>query len=815
MDAVLQDLRYALRGFARTPAFTTAAVLSIAIGVGANSAIFSVASALLLRPLPYRDAERLVILWNRSPGLGITEDWFSTAQYFDIKAANAPFSDVAIAIGANVNLTGDGEPERIGTIRVSSNLLPMLGVQPAFGRLFEPREDAPGRSGTAILGHGTWVRRYGSDPNVLGRSLTLNGQPYEIVGVLPASFSLPREVMPTLGGAEDAEIVLPLPLGPEGATFRGREDYNILARLTPGTTVEAAQARMDALTARLRREHPGVYPPNGGLTFGVVPLREQVVGDVRKALAILAAAVALVLLVACANVANLMLSRALARQPEIAVRSALGAGRGRIARQALTESTLLALAGGALGIMLAFWSLEGIRSLGRASVPRLTEITIDARVLLFTFIVSVGAGILFGLAPAFRSSRIDLARSARLGIGGRSARAPRSAALLVVVELMLSVMLLVSAGLLIRSFAQLQQVFPGFNPSGVLTLEVTMSGRKYGDANAVIETYREAWARLRRLPGVTAVGAVSALPLSQMFAWGPITVEGRASPAGEKFINVDQRIVAADYFAAMQIPLLEGRLFSEGDIRSNPRVAVIDQHMAQQIWPGESAVGKRMRLGSAGASGTVTTVVGVVGRVKQYTLDADSRIAMYVAHTQFPTREMNVVLRASTPPEGLAAPVRAELRALDPDLPVYNVRTMSDRVDESLARRRFSMLLLTLFASLALGLAAIGIYGVMSYAVSQGTRDLAIRMALGATPRRILMHVVGQGIVVAVTGIMAGAAGAAIATRFMGTLLFGVHATDPLTFVSVAVLLAGMAIVASGLPARRAVRVDPVVVLRH
>ena len=813
MDALHHDVRYALRAFARSPAFTAAAVLSIAIGVGANSAIFSVASALVLQPLPYRDADRLVILWNRSPGLGITEDWFSTAQYFDIKASQSVFADVAIAIGANFNLTGDGEPERIGTIRVSSNLLPMLGAQPALGRLFEPGEDLPGRAGTAILGHGTWVRRYGGDPNVLGRSLTLNGSPYQIVGVLPASFSLPREVMPTLDGAEDAEMVLPLPLGPEAVTFRGREDYNILARLSAGTTVESAQAQMDALTAQLRRHYPNVYPPNGGLTFGVVPLREQVVGDVRKPLAILMGAVALVLLIACANVANLMLSRALARQQEIAVRSALGAGRGRIARQVLTESILLSLAGGALGIVFAVWSLEGIRSLGKASIPRLSEIAIDGQVLLFTFVISLVSGIVFGLAPAWRLSRIDLARSARLGTGGRTVRAPRYAALLVIVELTLSVMLLVGAGLLIRSFARLQHVFPGFNPSGVLTLEVTMSGRKYGDAHAVIETYREVWARLRRLPGVTAVGAVSALPLSQMFAWGPITIEGRASPAGETFINVDQRIVAGHYFEVMQIPLLEGRLFSDEDIRSNPRVAIIDQHMAQQIWPGESAVGKRVRLG-ADAKGPLTTIVGVVGRVKQYTLDTDSRIAMYVAHTQFPTRAMNIVLRGTTPPQGLAAAVRAELRALDSDLPVYNMRTMSNRVGESLARRRFSMLLLTLFATLALGLAAIGIYGVMAYLVSQGTRELAIRMALGATPQRILMLVVGQGMMVAVVGIMAGAAGAAMVTRFMRTLLFGVEATDPLTFVCVATLLAGTAIVASGLPARRAARVDPVVVLR-
>ena len=811
METFAQDVRYALRTMRRTPAFTAAAVLSLAIGVGANTAIFSVASALLLRPLPYRDADRLAILWNRSPGLGITEDWFSTAQYFDIKSAQSGFDDVAIAIGANYNLTGDGEPERIGTIRVSSNLLPLLGVGPVLGRFFEPSEDSPGRTGAAILGHGTWVRRYGRDPGVLGRTLMLNGQPYVIVGVLPESFSLPREVMPTLGGAEDAEVVLPLPLGPEARTFRGREDYNILGKLKRGATVTSVQTEMDVLTARLRTEHPDLYPPNGGLTFGVVPLGEQVVGDVRRPLTILVGAVGFVLLIACANVANLLLSRALARQNEIAVRSALGAARMRIVRQLLTESLLLAFAGGALAIVLAYWSLQGIRALGTASVPRLGEISINGQVLLFTIGISIVSGVLFGLAPALRLSRIG-ARAIRFQPGGRGARTPRSASLLVAAELSLSVILLIGAGLLVRSFAHLQRVPPGFNPDGVLTLEVTMSGRKYDEAH-VYEGYRQIRERLARLPGVAAVGAVSALPLSQMFAWGPINIEGRTPPAGEKFINADMRMVSGDYFRAMEIPLLEGRLFDEQDLRSKPRVTIIDQHMAQQLWPGESALGKRIRL-EGGPNPPWTTVVGVVGRVKQYTLDTDSRIAMYLAHTQFPTRAMNIVLKSRTTAESLAGPVRAEMRAIDADLPIYNVRPMAARVDESLARRRFSMLLLTLFAALALGLAAIGTYGVMAYLVSQGTRELGIRIALGATPSRILWMVVGQGMFVATVGAIAGVAGAFAMTRLVRTLLFGVESTDPVTFASVIALLAAVALVASGLPARRAARVDPVAVLR-
>jgi predicted permease len=819
MSRLVQDIRYALRGFARSPGFTAAAVVSLAIGVGANTAIFSVASALLLRPLPYQDADRLAILWNRSPGLGIAEDWFSTAQYFDIKTGHGGFEQLAIAIGGNYNLTGDGEPERIGTIRMSSNLLPMLGVRAALGRLFEPADDIEGRAGTALLSHGTWMRRYGGDPRVVGRSLTLNGQPYVIVGVLPAAFSLRREVMPTLGGAEDAEIVLPLPLGAKAAAVRNREDYNLLGLLKRGVSREQAQAEMDAITARLRREHPDVYPPNGGLTFSIVPLQEQVVGDVRRSVAVLSAAVACVLLIACANVANLLLSRALARQREIAIRTAIGASRGRIVRQLLTESILLALAGGALGLMLSSWSLEWMRILGTRSVPRLHEIAIDGRVLLFTFAVAVASGILFGLAPALRLSWLDLhgtLKDTSRGSGASAAWGRRQTMrrLLVVAELALAVMLLIGAGLLIRSFARLQNVQPGFNATNVLTLELTMIGRKYGDSEKALATYRELWGRLARVPGVTAAGGVSALPLSQMFAWGPVTVEGRQPAAGEDFINADIRIAAGDYFRVMQVPLVNGRLFDDHDTKDAPDVVLVDEHMAQQLWPGEEPLGKRLRRGGMDADDTWMTVVGVVGRVKQYALDADSRIAMYFPHAQFPTRAMNVVLRSDADPARLASVVRKEIHTLDSDLPIYNVRTMGQRVDESLARRRFSMLLLTLFAALAFGLAVIGIYGVIAYIVEQGTRELGIRMALGATPGGIAMLVLRHGVAMALVGVAIGVAGAFALTRFMQALLYGIAATDPVTFAAIAVLLTLVALAASYVPARRAARIDPMVSLR-
>ncbi|MBZ5572164.1 MAG: ABC transporter permease [Acidobacteriia bacterium] len=822
MNTLLQDLRYALRLFAKSPGFTAAAVLSLAIGIGANTALFSITNALLLRPLPYKDADRLVILWNRSPGLNITEDWFSTAQYFDIKNGHSGFEQVAIAIGGNYNLTGKGDPERVGTIRVSSSLLPMLGQKAVMGRLFVPEEDSPGRPATAILSYGMWTRHYGSDPHLVGQSIMINGMPYEVVGIMPRSFALPREVMPTLDGAEQADILLPLPLGPEASRIRDHEDYNIIGKLKPDVSVKQAQAEMDTITARLRRDYPTVYPPNGGLTFGIVPLLEQVVGDVRSTLYVLLGAVGFVLLIACANVANLLLSRAVARQKEIAIRTAVGASPVRIVRQLLTESVILALGGGTLGVVFAFASIYGVHVLGPKSVPRLDDIGVDGVALLFTALVSMLSGILFGLAPALRVCLLNVHTTLKdesRGSAGASAvwgRGNNLRRLLVISELALCAMLLIGAGLLIRSFTRVQDVPPGFNPQNVLTLELTMSGPKYKDPQAVLSTYRQLRERLERLPGVTAAGAVTSLPLSQMFAWGPVTVEGRVPPPGENFINADERMVSGNYFQAMQIPLYEGRFFNDQDTTANPRVAIVDEYMAQQLWPNQDPVGRRIHLG--GLSDTAApwiTIVGVVGRVKQYTLDSDSRIAFYLPQTQYPTRAMNVVLRSAGDPASLATAVKHEIHELDTDLPIYNLLTMEARVGESLARRRFSMLLLTLFACLALALAAIGTYGVMAYLVNQGTREIGIRIALGATPGRILKLVVSKGMAMAFSGLALGLVGAFAFTRLMSNLLFGVRATDPATFAAISLLLIFIALLASYIPAQRAAKVDPVVSLRY
>ena len=781
MTSVLLDLRYSLRTLFKSPTFTLAAALSLAIGIGATAAVFSIVNALLLRPLPYKDPDRLAILWNRSPGLGITEDWFSTAQYFDIKNGHRGLEQVAIAIGGNYNLTGNGEPERVGTIRVSSNLLPMLGLRAEKGRLFVPAEDQPGSTPTALLSYGMWVRRYGSDPGILGKTITLNGMPYEVVGVMPRSFSLPREVMPTLDGAEQADVLLPLPLAAGAAQDRNHEDYNIVGKLRPGVGVKQAQAEMDTITARLRRDHPEVYPPNGGLTFGIVPLMEQVVGDVRRTLYLLLGAVGFVLLIACANVANLQLSRTVARQKEIAVRSALGATRVRIMRQLLTESLLLALAGGSLGLLLAYASVHWIRVLGPQSVPRLNDVSIDGTALLFTFTISVVSAVLFGTAPAGRASGIDVQNSLQdtsrtsSGVSAIWGRGHSLRHLLVVAELALCAMLLIGAGLLIRSFLRAKDVPPGFNPRNVLTLELTMSGPKYKDKQAVWAAYHELWQRLDSLPGVTAAGAVTSLPLSQMYAWGPITVKGRVPPAGEKFINADTRMVSGQYFQAMGIPLLEGRWFDDHDVPDNPLVAIVDDYMAQQLWPGQDAVGKQIHIGGIDdTQAPWITVVGVVGRVKQYSLDSDSRIAFYLPHTQYPTRAMNVVVRSNGDPTAVVGAVTQRIHEIDSALPLYNVVTMEQRLNLSLARRRFAMLLLAGFAVISLVLATIGIYGVLAYLVSQGTREIGIRMALGATRNSILGLVIRNGMALVLLGMTIGVAGALLLTRLIQSLLFGI-----------------------------------------
>lgn len=820
METLWHDLVYGARMLLKNPGFTIVAVLSLAIGIGANSAIFSVTNALLLRPLPYGDAERLVILWNRSPGLNVAQDWFSPGQYLDVKTQNRVFDETAMTIGASFNLTGQGTPERIDGARVSASLFPLLGARSKFGRVFLPEDDEPGKPLTVILSNGFWQRYFGSDPGAIGKTLTLNGNSFNIIGVMPAEFSLDNEVMPAVNAIQKADVLLPLPMSETDRTTRDHEDYNIFARLRPGITAAQAQAEMDVIAERMKQQYPENYPPDGGLTISVVPLLEQVVGDIRPALYVLMGAVGFVLLIACANVANLLLSRAAARQKEIAIRTAIGASRLRILRQLLTESVLLALMGGLCGLVIALLAVKVLRVYGPENIPRLDEVSVNGRVLAFTFFISLLTGIIFGLAPALRISRVDL--NEVLKEGGRSSTGGGAFGLghhqfrklLIIAEVALSLILLVGAGLLVRSYQRLGDANPGFDPRNVLAMRLALPVSKYGTPDSTINFYQRASERIKALPGVESVGTTYSLPMSTVaFAWEPITVEGYVSKTAQDSIISNTRIVSPGYFRAMRIPLLKGRYFDEHDRKDEPEVVMVNEAMAARFWPNEDPLGKRLR--QRGKTDSWRTVVGVVSDTKQYSAEKEPPITVYYPHEQYVAKSMYLLVRTTSDPARMAAAVTVEIQMVDPDLPVFDVNTMEQRLYDSRARQRFSMLLLGIFAAFALTLAAIGIYGVMTYWVNQRTHEIGIRMALGAQPGNILRLVIGQALILVSCGLAIGLAGAFALTRVMSSLLFGISATDRLTFLMVSLLLGGIALLASYVPARRAAKVDPMVALRY
>ena len=813
LENLLQDLRYGLRMLKKNPRLTSMIVLSLALGIGANTAIFSVTNTLLLKPLPYPNADRLAILWLRSPGIGIPQDWPSPGQYHDIKIQNQVFDETAIAIGDNYILTGLSRAMKVDGISVSSSLLPMLGVKPLLGRIFLPDEDKPGKPKTVVLTYALWKEQFGGDPNTVGQSITIDGKSRTVVGVLPREFRLNHEVVPTVGGIDKPEIFLPLPLDAKDEQDYGPENFNILARLKPNITMQQAQADIGFIAARIREEKHR----DPSFTISVVPLIEQVVGNVRTAVLILFGAVALVLLIACTNVANLLLSRATVRQKEIAMRAALGAGRSRVVLQLLTESVLLSLLGGAAGLVIAAGCLFAVRQMHPGNIPRLDELGMDFGVLAFTLAVSVLTGIVFGLAPAFRASRIDL--NTTLKAGGRGSRGvglklrrDKLRGALAIAELAVSLTLLTGAGLLVRSFVRLLSVPPGFNPQHVISMQVAAYGPKYEKGAERLQFYQELGQRVRSLPGVTEQGAVSTLPLTPSVGWGEIEIEGYKPPPNQPELQVDQRTATPDYFTAMSIPLISGRLFSSNDTDKSQPVVLVDQKMADRFWPNGDAVGKRIRHNE---KSPWLTIAGVVGVVKQYGLDTDTRMVVYYPHSQHPGGSMFFVAHTTGDPAATADAIVWQVRAIDPDVPVYDIATMLQRVHESVARQRFAMTMLGTFAGFAMILAAVGVYGVMSFLVTQGTPEIAIRMALGAQRKSILSLIFQQGMGMALIGIAVGLFGAFGLTRLMGTLLFGVSATDPLTFLGVAVLLTLVALSACYFPARRAMRVDPMVALRE
>ena len=812
MQTWVQDFRYALRMLRKNIGLTVVMAASLAIGIGANSAIFSVVDALLLRPLPYPQPGRLAAVWLHSPGIGILRDWPSPGQYIDIQNENHSFEQMALAQSRTFTLTGREQPERIAGMRGQSSLLHMLGAKPLLGRLLLPEEDKPGKPAVAILSEQLWKRLFSADPAIVGKSITLNGNPFIVAGVLPRGFMLNAEVMPSEGPMDKVDVFLPLPLDADAVKSRRDENYNILVRLKPGVSVPQAQADIDAIAGRIREKD------KRDRTFGmdVVGLQEQVVGDVRRALLVLVGSVALVLLIACANVANLLLTRAAGREKEVAIRTALGAGWQRLVRQLLTESILLATLGGAAGLALAQISLYVVRSMNPGNIPRLEFIEINGTVVAFTFGVSLATGILFGVAPMWRAIKVDLNTSLKAGgrsgqsDGGLKVKRHRLRGLLVVAELALSLMLVIGAGLLVRSFVRLQSVPPGFTTDRVLTMQVAANGPKYRQDKAVVQFYQEIESRIARLPGVKAEGVVSVLPLTGSVGWGGMNVEGYAPPPGQE-LQVDMRTASTDYFRTMEIPLLKGRYFSEHDTLEMPTVVIIEEKFAQRFWPQGDAIGKHLWRNPK----KPFTIVGVVGTVKQYGLETDGKIAVYFAQAQDAGNGMFLVARTSSDAAALSGAVVREIHAVDPNVAVYGIRTMQDRLYDSLARQRFSSTLLGAFAAFALLLAAVGIYGVMSYLVTQSTHDIGVRVALGARPGNIIGLVVRQGMELATIGILAGLAGAAALTRVMSSLLFGVSATDALTFCAVAALLALVAFTAIVIPARRATRVDPMVALRE
>ena len=812
IEDLFDDLRYGLRSFAHSPGLTALIVLSLAIGIGANTAIFSVTSTLLLKPLPYPDPDRLAILWLRSPGIGIPQDWPSPGQYHDIVTQNHVFEATALAIGDSFTLTNGSKAMKVDGIASTSSLLPMLGAKPMLGRIFLPEEDLPGKPQPVVLTYGFWQRIFAGDPAIIGRSMTLDGRAHTVVGVLGPTFRLNHEVIPTVDGSDKPEIFMPPSDEAKDASNYGSENYNIVTRLKPGVTMEQAKADIATIAARLRQEKHR----DPSFTISVVPLIEQVVGSVRTAMLILFGAVALVLLIACTNVANLLLSRATTRQREIAIRAALGAGRARVMRQLLTESVLLSLIGGGAGLQLAWLSLFIARKMHPGNIPRLEELGMDMPVLLFTLGMAVLTGVLFGLVPALRASRVNLTESLKAGArgslaGGLSVRRDKLRGALVVAELAISLPLLVGAGLLVRSFVRLAHVPPGFNPQGVVSMDVGAYGPKFKDPATRVAFYRTLEERIQQVPGVTATGAVSALPLTPAVGWGGMKIEGYVPPPNEPELQLDRRTATPGYFHAMEIPLIRGRMFAATDTADKPPVAIVDEKMANRFWPNGEAIGKHIRQSD---DAPWMTIVGVVGVVKEYGLDVDTRMVVYAPHTQNVRGTMFVVARTTADAAVTTDAMVRLVNATDPDVPVYNVATMEQRLQDSMARQRFAMTMLGGFAGFAMILAAIGVYGVMSFLVTQGTGDIAIRMALGAQRASILSLVFRQGIGLALIGMVVGVVGALALSRTMSSMLFGVKPTDPVTFLSVLSLLFLAAVCACLFPAGRAMRIKPMTALR-
>ena len=812
MDTLRNDLRYALRRLRGNPAFTAVVVLTLALGIGANSAIFSVVDTVLLKPLPYPDAGRLVTIYHDYPTLKL-EASVSAPGFRDYRDKTHDFESVAVETGWSANLTGIGDPQRLRGARVSGLFFKTMGIAPALGRPITPAEDEPGRNHIVVLSDGLWHRLFGGDPHVIGRTMSLNGEPYEIAGVMPASFHdfWTRTV----------ELWTPLALPPQAFTPDNytNESLNVVARLRGGVTGEQAGRDMQAFAQQLKRDYPNQFPPDW--TLEVRALSTVSSGKIRPALLVLLGAVGFVLLIACANVANLLLARAAGRSREVAVRTALGATRRDLVRQLLAESVTLSLAGGALGLGLAWWSLRTLKAVNPENVPRVQDLGLNGTVLLFTIVIAVATGILFGLVPALQMSRTDL--NTTLREGGRSGTADRSGQrvrrVLVVAEVALALMLLTGAGLLIRSFARLQGVDPGFDAHNVLTFTLSLPQAKYPSDTAVNAFFDAVLPRIRAVPGVRTAGAVSSVPFGGNWSTASYNVEGYMPPPNGNMPWGDIRVVSPGYFETMKIPVRRGHVMTQQDGEGALRVAVVDEQLVRKfLKSGEDPIGHRLWFGAPTPNDSTRyiTIIGVVSHAMQEGLDADPRPQLYLPYHQAGRMNgLDVAVRTAGEPTQYVAAIRRAIQSVDPDQPMSSVRDLDDMVSASLGQRRMSTVLLGTFAAIALALACIGLYGVMSYSVSQRGREMGIRMALGARNVDVIGLVLRQGMVLVLTGVVLGVVAALLLTRVMASQLYDVRATDPATFVGVAVLLTGVAFLATYLPARRATHVDPVVALRE
>ena len=799
---MLSDLRYTVRQLLKSPGFTIVVVLTLALGIGANTAIFSIVNAVLLRPFPYRAPDRLVTINERGPaGNGFSPSY---PNFVDWRAQNKAFDSIAAVRGnESFNLAGAGDPERLQGRLVSVEFFSTLGIEPLRGRAFLPEEDRPGATPAVILSYGFWQRRFGGHPDILGKQLTLNNQSFTVVGITPPNFQFGME----------ADVTVPIGLSGERFSNRGRDPgTGVVARLKPGVSHQQGETDLNLVAARLEQQYPAT---NKGRRVLLTPLHEDIVGSVRQPLLILLGAVGLVLLIACANVANLLLVRSSVRQKEMAVRVALGASRSTLVRQLLTESVLLATLGASLGILFAIWGMNLIASRLPDGIPRLQEAQVDMPALVFTLAVSLVTSLLFGLAPALQASRPSLTEGLKEGDRGSSGRRQRLRSALVVGEVTLTLMLLVGAGLLIQSFRRVLEVDPGFKPQNLLTMQVSVNNP---DGQQVANFFEQLQQNVRRLPGVKSVAVSNGIPFGST-NFPAFLIEGR--PETENKPSGLRYHVSPAYFQTMGIELIKGRLFTAEDTPATPPVAIIDEVLARRFFPNENPLGHRLKA-SVDAPGI--EIVGIVRHAEPNSLDAQgpAPAQFYFSFNQIPAerlpgyvRRINLLTRTEVEPLSLASAVRGQVAALNKDQAVFNVRTMEQTVAQSVAARRFSMLLLTVFAVVALGLASLGIYGLMSYAVAQRTREIGVRMALGAQMSDVLKLMVGQGMKLALVGVVLGLVGSVALTRLLKTLLFGVSATDPQTFIAIALLLTVVALVACWLPARRATKVDPMVALRN